>query len=89
MDLPYYFKLAIARSASDLHLVEGSIPALRISGELVKIGNEPIPYGELKYSIFRELDKRTQDRFNRKRDLDLSLDFHENRFRVKVDIINH
>ena len=37
MDLSYYFKQAIEKNASDLHLAEGSVPSLRIAGELVKI----------------------------------------------------
>ena len=84
MDIEYYFKEAIAKNASDVHLVEGSIPALRIYGELIKFNERPIPYGELRYEIFRHLDKPTQDRFQSKRDLDLSMEFFENRFRVNL-----
>ena len=51
MDIAYYFKQAIENKASDIHLVEGSVPALRINGELVRFKEDPIPFGELKYSI--------------------------------------
>ena len=37
MELEPYFKTAIENNASDLHLVEGSVPALRISGELTRL----------------------------------------------------
>lgn len=84
MDLGYYFKLAIDKKASDLHLVEGSAPSLRIAGELVKIEGKPIPFGELRYAIFTSLDKDTKERFKEEKDLDLSLEFHENRFRVNL-----
>ena len=84
MDLPYYFKQAINKNASDLHLVEGSIPALRISGELIKIDEKSIPFGELKYALSSVLDRKTRDRFKRKRDLDLSMEFYDNRFRVNL-----
>ncbi len=84
MDLEPYFKAAIEHGASDLHLVEGSVPSLRIYGELVKFKESPIPYGELRYSLFRRLDKETQDRFLRKRDIDLSLEFYDNRFRINL-----
>jgi len=84
MDLPYYFKLAIEKGASDLHLVEGSIPSLRISGELIKLEENPIPYGELRHSVFQVIDKDTKDRFKIEKDLDLSLTFFENRFRVNL-----
>ncbi len=84
MDLSYYFKQAIDRRASDLHLVEGSMPAFRINGDLCKLEEPPIPYGELKYSIFKDLDKDTKDRLEKEKDLDLSMVFFENRFRVNL-----
>lgn len=84
MDLGYYFKKAVDNEASDLHLVEGSIPALRINGELHKLDEPIIPFGELGYSIFSIIDKKTKERFNRKRDLDLSMEFFNNRFRVNL-----
>ncbi len=84
MELDYYFKEAIDRNASDLHLVEGSVPSLRIYGELIKMNEAPIPPGELKYAVYREIDKKTRDRFERKRDVDLSMEFYGNRFRVNL-----
>ena len=84
MDLSYYFKLAIDKKASDLHLVEGSAPSLRIASELVKIEEESIPFGELKYAVYNSLDKDTKERFKQEKDLDLSLEFHGSRFRVNL-----
>jgi len=84
MDLPYYFKLAIEKKASDLHLVEGSVPSLRIFGELTKLNEREIPFGELKYAVFNSLDKTTLERFKRKKDLDLSLEFFGCRFRINL-----
>lgn len=84
MNLEPYFKQAIDRHASDLHLVEGSVPSLRLFGELVKLDEEPIPYGELKFAIFDNIDDRTKERFLRKRDIDLSMDFYGCHFRVNL-----
>lgn len=84
MEIEPYFKSAIENKASDLHLVEGSIPALRVFGELIKFNEEPIPYGELRHAINLRLDKNTRERFERKRDLDLSMEFFKNRFRVNL-----
>jgi len=84
MNISYYFKQAISRKASDLHLVEGSVPALRVAGELIKLSEEAIPLGELKYAIFSILDKNTRERFERRRDLDLSMEFFNNSFRVNL-----
>ncbi len=84
MNLGLYFKLAIEKNASDLHLVEGSIPALRISGELVKLDEKPIPFGELKYNVFKVLDKIVRDRFEADKEIDLALEFYEHRFRINL-----
>ncbi|HAM87973.1 MAG: Twitching motility protein [Candidatus Falkowbacteria bacterium GW2011_GWC2_38_22] len=84
MEIEPYFKSAIENNASDLHLVEGSIPALRVSGELIKFNENPIPFGELRHAINLKIDKNTRERFERKRDLDLSMVFFKNRFRVNL-----
>lgn len=84
MELAQYFKIAINKKASDLHLVEGSTPSLRINSDLIRIEKSPIPYGELSYAIRRMLDEHTWDRFNRKRDLDLSMEFFGHRFRINL-----
>jgi twitching motility protein PilT len=84
MDIESYFKKAIESGASDLHLIEGSIPSLRINGELKKIGNQSIPFGELRYSINSLIDKNTKDRFEANRDIDLSLEYMDNRFRINL-----
>lgn len=84
MNLGYYFKEAINRGASDLHLVEGSIPSLRIAGELHRLSDEEIPAGELRYAIYSSIDKGTRDKLEKEKDIDLSLEFYNNRFRVNL-----
>jgi len=84
MELEPYFKTAIENNASDLHLVEGSVPALRVSGELIRFKEKAIPYGELRHALYLYLDKHTKDRFERKRDMDMSMEFFDNRFRVNL-----
>ncbi|MDA3839771.1 MAG: PilT/PilU family type 4a pilus ATPase [Patescibacteria group bacterium] len=84
MNLAYYFKQAIDRGASDLHLVEGAVPSLRIAGELHRLENDEIPAGELRHAIFASIDKGTRDKFESEKDIDLSLEFYNNRFRVNL-----
>ena len=84
MNLAAYFKEAIDRKASDLRLVEGSRPSLRIFGDLVGIEDRAIPFGELRYALFSAIDRETRDRFIDERDIDLSMEFFENRFRVNI-----
>lgn len=84
MNLSNYFKLAIEKNASDLHIAEGSCPALRIFGDLVKIEDKPVPYGELRYALFSAVDRETRDRFIEEKDIDLSMEYFDNRFRVNI-----
>jgi len=84
MNLPYYFKQAIDRGASDLHLVEGSVPSVRIAGELHRLESNEIPAGELRHAIYASIDKGTRDKFEEEKDIDLSLEFYDNRFRVNL-----
>jgi len=84
MNLAYYFKQAIDKGASDLHLVEGSVPSIRIAGELHKLSDEEIPAGELRHAIFASIDKGTREKFEIEKDIDLSLEFYDNRFRVNL-----
>ena len=84
MDISYYFKQAIEQKASDLHLVAGSIPALRINGDLVKLNHGVIVNEDLEQAISSLVDKKTMEKFARRRELDFSQDFFGNRFRVNL-----
>lgn len=84
MDISTYFKEAIDRKASDLHLVGGSIPALRIDRELIKLNEDVLDDNELKKAIYTLIDRKTQDRFRRKRELDFSQEFFGERFRINL-----
>lgn len=84
MDISSYFKEAIDKKASDLHLVGGSIPALRIDRELVKLNHGVIENTDLKKAVYSLIDKKTQERFRRKREMDISKEFFGSRFRVNL-----
>lgn len=84
MDISNYFKQAIEQGASDLHLAAGSVPALRISGELIKFNEEIIKDRDLKEGVYSLIDKKTQERLRRKRELDISKEFFGSRFRVNL-----
>ena len=42
MDIKNYLKQAVERYASDLHLLPGMPPLLRINGDLVAIDEDPL-----------------------------------------------
>jgi len=84
MDISSYFKQAIEQNASDLHLAAGSIPALRIGGELIKLNHGVVENDDLCKAIFSLIDEKTRARFERHRELDFSQEFFGSRFRVNL-----
>lgn len=84
MDISVFFKQAIEQKASDLHLVAGSVPALRISGELIKFEQDPLDNNDLTKAIKSLLNEATWEKFKTKKELDFSQDFFGSRFRVNL-----
>ncbi len=84
MDIASYFKQAIDKHASDLHLIEGSVPSIRVASELIKLDDKELPNGELKKALFDILDKKSLEKFSRKRDIDIAMHFFDHDFRVNV-----
>jgi len=68
-----YFKIAVAKKASDLHLVVGKPPILRIDGELYEIEKEPILDAKtVERLVFEILMENQKEKFIRTRELDFS-----------------
>ena len=84
MDFKNFFKEAIEKGASDLHLVVGAKPSIRIATDLFPMGEEILtePFMEKSLSLFLT-DERIEE-FNKKRELDLGVNFFEHRFRVNL-----
>ena len=81
-----FFKAAAEKGASDLHLIVGKPPILRIDGELKEIiGIEPIDHDEMEKLILSILNEHSQKMLYDTRELDIS---HEldgvSRYRVNV-----
>lgn len=89
MDINNLFKLAAEKKASDIHLSFGEPPVLRIDGKLLDL-NELIPEGnflpltasDLEGFLNALLNKEQRARFSDKRDLDLSYQVENYRYRV-------
>lgn len=84
MDISSYFKQAIEQNASDLHLAAGSIPALRIGGELIKLNHGIVDDEDLKRAVISLVDKKTMEKFETCRELDFSQEFFGSRFRINL-----
>jgi twitching motility protein PilT len=89
MDIKSLFKIAAEKNASDIHMIVGQEPILRIDGELFNV-NDIAPDGhfpilntaEMENVMEVVLTKEQKRRFLDKRDLDLAFQVEEYRYRV-------
>jgi twitching motility protein PilT len=89
MDIKGLFKIAAEKDASDIHMIVGQEPILRIDGELFN-ANDIFPEGhfpvldtaEMENVMEVVLTKEQKRRFLDKRDLDLAFQVEEYRYRV-------
>ncbi len=79
-----YFKEAIRKHASDLHLVGGEIPMLRVAGELIEIEKQLVSNKELTVAIFNLLSKEQAKKYTDEKELDFGYEIDAVRFRVNL-----
>lgn len=86
MDINKLFQIAVDKKASDLHLMVGLKPYLRIDGTLVSLSDEKeITAQQMEEGIFSLLTRPQEERLKEKRELDISLEAKEgNRFRINI-----
>lgn len=86
MDLMKLFKLAVEKKASDLHLIAGLPPVLRIDGNLIKLDNEAeIDQKKMEDMVFELLENDQIERFKKNKDLDFGLE-QDDKTRLRVNI---
>ncbi len=79
------FSMAVANKASDIHLMFGVVPRLRINGKLENVSG----WGGVDDSLIREmilsmLDDEKKIKLDNKKELDFSFDTKEARFRANI-----
>ncbi len=75
-------KLAVANRASDVHLLLGYLPKIRINGELSEVTNiGTIDNPDLILSL---LSAEQKERFLKEKELDFSINFENARFRANI-----
>lgn len=86
MDIKDILELTVDRDASDLHLITGLPPYLRINGQLHPIPNEPVVTPETIEKVIKELLTPEQlERLTVNKELDFSFPFgSKGRFRVNA-----
>ena len=81
-------QMTISKNASDLHLVNGAPPMLRIDGELVPVADAPMLTPELLKGLILAMMNQSQQQFYKEnKEIDFSLSFGKDaRFRVNAYI---
>ena len=86
MNIHQLLEIAVQRTASDLHLVSGYPPSLRIHGELLPInGTTPLTNSDLLSLISPLISISQKKAFDENLELDLGMSFEDKaRFRINV-----
>lgn len=84
LDLKSYFKEAMKQEASDLHLVGGELPMIRVEGELKELDDKPLGNKDLLAGINELLTKEQQTRYAEEKELDFGYQIDDVRFRVNL-----
>lgn len=75
----------LERKASDLHLVAGAPPALRIDGELVPLGDKPLTPADTQRICYSILSEAQRYQFEADQELDISFGYQgRSRFRANL-----
>ncbi|MFA4830819.1 MAG: PilT/PilU family type 4a pilus ATPase [Patescibacteria group bacterium] len=82
--LKAYFETAIEKKASDLHLVAGEKPMIRVQGELKEIEAKPLPTEELETGVYSLMNSDQKKKFQKTLELDMGYAFDGIRFRINV-----
>jgi twitching motility protein PilT len=85
MNINDLFQVAIDKGASDIHLDVGLLPVLRIDGELSPLNKFPqIINKEMKEMVASMLTDLQMQNLEKNRDLDISYETGDTRFRVNI-----
>lgn len=84
MDIKKYFEIALKKKASDLHLISGNKPTLRIKGTLEDISEEILNPSELEAAIYSLMDEDDVAVFKKKKEFDFALDIVNGHFRINL-----
>lgn len=86
MDIKQLLQLTVDRKASDLHIISGIPPYLRVEGNLLPIPDSPILTPEVVNKFIKEVLTTEQlERLTVNKEIDFSLPFNQNaRFRVNA-----
>ena len=87
MEISELLRLCVEREASDLHLVAGRPPMLRIDGTLVEVETPPLTPADSRRMLYGVLTDAQKQKFEAEKELDFSLAISRmSRFRVNAHL---
>ncbi len=85
MDIGKLLELTIERSASDLHLVSGTFPSVRVDGVLYQLSTLSILTPEIAQTmVFSILNEEQKENLLANKEIDLGYEYGGGRFRVNI-----
>jgi twitching motility protein PilT len=84
MNIEDFFKIAIEKGAADLHLAGGSLPAVRIGDQLIKINETPLDNKELEEAALGLLNENQKNYFLKHKEFDFARETLNSRFRINL-----
>ena len=84
MDIAQYFRTAKERNASDLHLIAGNKPVIRVNGLLEDLDAQPLNGDELAAAVFQLVNESMLEQYQRTKEADFALDIAGGHFRVNL-----
>ncbi len=85
LDVNNLLKLIIKNGVSDLHLLAGHSPVIRVNGELQALEIEPFSAEEISQLLYSLMTKQQIRVFEKEKELDFAIQYDaQNRFRVNI-----
>src|SRR3989338_7670831 len=85
MDIYKFFDLTIEKVASDLHLIAGYYPAIRVNNELIYVRSfDPLDEEKIKTLILSILSEEQKENLMANKEIDLGYEYKDNRFRTNI-----
>lgn len=82
MTIQNLLQITIDRAASDLHLIAGYPPTVRIDGDLLSLSDEPLTEQAMEELLFSFLTPEQKNSFLQNHELDFGYTFGNGRFRI-------
>ncbi len=83
MDIVELFKITAEKRASDLHIITGYYPTIRVNDKLIQLKTEKeLSYEEVKLMLYKILTPEQKDEFETNKEIDFSHEWGEFRYRV-------